>query len=241
MRATFTRLTSDETVGNSYPVWTPDGTRIVFRTRTGMSSIDAQGGGRSVAVSGSTSVADIPGSVSPDGGTLAFVRQTGDFSNDVYVLSLHGEPSPHPVVKTPAFEGGPQFSPDGRWIAYASDESGQMQVYLRPFPGPDRKWSVSTQGGTSPRWNRNGKEIFYRNGNAMMSVEVSASPELALSPPRLLFEQRYAYGNTVSMANYDVSPDGQRFLMVKDDSSSGRLNIVLDWFDELKRLAPPGR
>src|SRR5262249_47727337 len=105
----------------------------------------------------------------------------------------------------------------------------------------DRKWSVSTQGGTSPRWNRNGKEIFYRNGNAMMSVEVSASPELTLSPPRLLFEQRYAYGNTVSMANYDVSPDGQRFLMVKDDSSSGRLNIVLNWFDELKRLAPPGR
>ena len=121
-------------------------------------------------------------------------------------------------------------------MAYASDESGQMQVYVRPFPGPDRKWTVSTQGGTSPRWNRNGRELFYRNENKMMVVDVSTSSELALSQPRLLFEQRYAFGSTITIANYDVSPDGQRFVMVKDESGSGRLNVVLNWVDELTRL-----
>ena len=141
-------------------------------------------------------------------------------------------------MNTPGFEGGGQFSPDGRWIAYASDESGQIQVYVRPFPGPDRKWQVSTQGGTSPRWNGNGRELFYRNGNKMMVVDVSTSPELALSQPRVLFEQRYAFGPTTTIANYDVSPDGQRFVMVKDESGSGRLNVVLNWFEELKARVP---
>src|SRR5262249_3784661 len=158
--------------GNSYPVWTSDGRRVVFRTRTGMSWIDAEGGGRLGTISGSASVGDIPSSVSPDGDTLLFGRQPGGASSDIYALSLRSEPAPHPVGNTPAFEGGSTFSPDGRLIAYASDESGQMEVYLRPFPGPDRKWPVSTQGGTSPCWNRNGKEIFYRKGNAIMAVEV---------------------------------------------------------------------
>src|SRR5262249_37087332 len=171
---------------------TPDGKNVVFRTRTGLYSIDAEGSGRFQAITG-TSVGDIPSSISPDGETLAFNRQTADTSSDVDALSLRGEPHPRAVVKTPAFEGGAEFSPDGRWLVYASDESGQMQVYVRPFPGPDRKWPVSTEGGTSPRWNKNGREVFYRNGNKMMAVDVAISPELELSSPRLLFEQRYAY------------------------------------------------
>jgi hypothetical protein len=86
-------------------------------------------------------------------------------------------------------------------------------------------------------WNRNGKELFYRNGNKMMVVDVSTSPDVRLSPPRQLFEQRYGF-LTVTIPNYDVSRDGQRFLMVKDKSGSGRLNLVLNWFEELKRLVP---
>ncbi len=113
----------------------------------------------------------------------------------------------------------------------------RSEVYVRPFPGPDRKLPVSTQGGTHPRWNQNGKELFYRNGNKMMVVDVSTGPDLTLSQPRVLFEQRYAFG-AQTIANYDVSPDGQRFVMVKDESSSGRLNIILNWFEELKRLVP---
>ena len=115
-----------------------------------------------------------------------------------------------------------QFSPDGRWMVYVSNESGQFEVYLRPYPGPDRKMQVSTQGGTHPKWNRNGKELFYRVGNKMMVVDVSTSPDLTLSQPRVLFEQRYAFGSAQTIPNYDVSPDGQRFVMVKDDSASGR-------------------
>jgi eukaryotic-like serine/threonine-protein kinase len=236
-RATFTRLTSEQTVGNAFPVWTPDGTRVLFRTLTGMYWIAADGSGHPQAIAGSLS-GDLPCSVSADGDTLAFMRQHAQTSRDIYVLSLRGQSQPRPVVSTPAYEGGAQFSPDGHWMAYASDESGQMQVYVRPFPGPDRRWPVSTQGGTQPLWNRNGKEIFYRIGNKMMVVDVSAGVDLTLSQPRQLFEQRYVFQN-VSVANYDVSPDGQRFVMIKDEAGSGRLNVVLNWTEELKRLVPP--
>jgi eukaryotic-like serine/threonine-protein kinase len=164
-------------------------------------------------------------------------RQTADTSGDVYVLDLHGETKPRAVVSAPAYEGGAQFSPNGRWMAYASDESGQMQVYVRPYPGSDRKDQVSTQGGTQPLWNRNGRELFYRNGNKMMVVDVTTSPNLVLSQPRQLFEQRYSFF-TVTIPNYDISADGQRFVMVKDEFGSGRLNLVLNWTEELKRLVP---
>jgi serine/threonine protein kinase/Tol biopolymer transport system component len=235
-RATFTRLTSEQTVGNAFPVWTPDGTRVLFRTSTGMYWIASDGSGHPEAIAGSLS-GDFPCSVSRDGDTLAFMRQNAQTSRDIYVLSLRGEPRPRPVVSTFAYEGGAQFSPDAHWMAYASDESGQMQVYVRPFPGPDRRWQVSPRGGTQPSWSRNGKEIFYRVGNKMMVVDVSGSVDLTLSQPRQLFDQRYVFQN-ISLANYDVSPDGQQFLMVKDETGSGRLNVVLNWTEELKRLVP---
>ena len=235
-RATLTRLTSEQTVGNAFPVWTPNGARVLFRTLTGMYWIATDGSGQSEAIAGSLS-GDLPCSVSRDGDTLAFMRQNAQTSRDIYVLSLSGQSPPRPVVSTSAFEGGAQFSPDGHWMAYASNESGQMQVYVRPFPGPDRRWAVSTQGGTQPSWNRTGKEIFYRIGNKMMVVDVSGDKDLTLSPPRELFDQRYVFQN-VSLANYDVSADGKRFVMVKDETGSGRLNVVLNWTEELKRLVP---
>ena len=235
-RATFTRLTSADTVGNTYAVWTPD-RHVVFRTVTGLRLIDPDAAGHAQAIPG-TSGADIPSSVSPDGQTLAFVRQTPETGGDLYALSLHGDPHPRPFVKTSGYDGGGQFSPDGHWMAYASNESGQFEVYVHPYPGPDRKRQVSGQGGTHPKWNPNGKELFYRNGNKMMVVDVSRRDgDLMLGQPRVLFEQRYAFG-AATIAGYDVSSDGQRFVMVKDDSSSGRLNIVINWFEELKRLVP---
>ena len=232
-RATFTRLTSEQTVGNAFPVWTPDGTRVLFRTSAGMYWMAGDGSGQPQAIRGAIS-GDIPCSVAPDGDTLAFMRQNAQTSRDVYVLSLGGRSEPRPVVQTPAFEGGPQFSPNGHWMAYASDESGQMQVYLRPYSGPDRRWQVSTQGGTQPLWSRTGKEIFYRAGNRMMVVAVSAGADPVLSQPRELFDQRYVFQN-VTLANYDISPDGERFVMIKDEAGSGRLNVVLNWTDELKQ------
>jgi Tol biopolymer transport system component len=237
LRSTFTRLTSQQSETASYPVWTPDGKQVVFRTPTGLRVIDTDGSGRSRAIAGTTSL-DFPSAVSPDGATLAVARPTPDSPADIYVLSLTGDPGPHAVVTGPAFEGGPQFSPDGRWMAYVSNESGQFQVYLRPYPGPDRRWQVSTDGGTSPLWNRSGRELFYRNGNKMMAVFVSTAPDVTLATPRIIFEQPYAYGSTIALTNYDVSADGQRFLMVKRESGVAYLNVVLNWFSELARLAP---
>jgi Tol biopolymer transport system component len=198
--------------------------------------IAADGSGQPEAIAGSLS-GDLPCSIARDGDTLAFMRQNAQTSRDIYVLSLRGPARPRPVVSTAGFDGGAQFSPDGHWMAYASDESGQMQVYVRPFPGPDRRWPVSTQGGSQPTWNRNGREIFYRIGNKMMAVEVSGSADLTLSQPRQLFDQQYVYQN-VSLPNYDVSRDGQRFVMVKEETGSGRLNVVLNWTEELKKLIP---
>ena len=187
--------------------------------------VDADGAGRAHPIP-DTSGADYPASVSPDGNTLAFLRQSADTSADIYMLSLHGEPKPHPVVNTPAFEGGVEFSPDGRWLAYVSDDSGQMQVYVRPVAGPDRRWPVSTQGGTSPIWSRSGRELFYRYGGKMMVVKVSIGAELTFSPPEPLFEQAFAFGPTQTFANYDVSLDGQRFLMVKNAAGAEHLNVT---------------
>jgi len=237
VRATFTRLTSDSTTGNSFPIWTSDGTRVIFRTGTGLFSIDASGGGQAEPIPG-TSISDFPTGVSPSGDGLLIARQTSDTGQDVYLLSLRGQPDPKPVVATPALEGGGQYSPDGRWLVYVSDGSGQMQVYIRPSHGPERRWQVSTAGGTSPVWSRNGREVFYRNGNKMMAVAVTAGAELTLSAPQMLFDQPYAYGQTITIPNYDVSPDGQRFLMIRIDPTAGRLNVILNWLDELKRLSP---
>jgi serine/threonine-protein kinase len=234
-RATLTPVSSQEFVGASDPVWTRDGKRIVFQTFTGMRWVDTDGSGRSQAIP-ETSIADLPTSISPDGETLLFVKQTADRSGDIYSLSLRGEPKPHAIVSTPGYDGAGAFSPDGQWIVYASDESGQMQVYVRRNGGSERT-QISTEGGSQPVWSHAGTELFYRLGNKMMVVAVTPGSDLAPSRPRLLFEQRYAF-NTTTIPNYDVSPDGQRFVMVKDESESGRVSLVLNWFEELKAKVP---
>jgi eukaryotic-like serine/threonine-protein kinase len=236
-RSTFTRLTTTDILGNTFAVWTPDGHGVLFRSLTGIRRVDPDSGGTTQIIP-NTTLHSLPTSVSRDGQTLAYIQQSPETNGDLYTLSLHGDPQPRAVVKTSGYDGGGQFSPDGRWLAYVSNESGQFDVYVRPYPGPDRRMQVSTEGGTHPRWNRNGKELFYRNGNKMMVVDVSASPDLRLSRPRVLFEQRYAFGSAQTVPNYDVSPDGERFVMVKDDSASGRINVVLNWLEELKRLVP---
>src|SRR5262249_17831047 len=130
-RSTFTRLTSSATFSNSFPIWTPDGKRVVFRTAVGIHWIDVDRMTATAHRIPDTTNGDFPTSVAPDGDTVVEVRQTTDASPDVYALSLSGKSPPRPIVNTAAFEGGGMFSPDGRWIAYVSDESGQRQVYVR--------------------------------------------------------------------------------------------------------------
>jgi serine/threonine-protein kinase len=113
-----------------------------------------------------------------------------------------------------------------------------MEVFLRPFPGPARRWQVSSEGGTHPVWSRNGRELLYRNGDKMMAVDVDVDSEPMLSQPRILFEQRYAFGIGTTIPNHDCSPDGERCVMVKDESGSRGLSLVLNWFEELKTRVP---
>ena len=136
------------------------------------------------------------------------------------------------------------FSPDGRWLAYVSDESGRYEIYVQPFPGPGGKWQISTAGGTQPLWARNGQELFYRNGPQMMVVGITAQPGFSAGNPKLLFEGQYYYETALSSNNYDITPDGRRFVMIMEGGEEGetlltQIHVVLNWFEELKRLAPP--
>jgi hypothetical protein len=235
VRSNFTRLTSDNSVGNSYGVWTRDGARVVFRTATGMRIANADGSGEPEMIP-DTSVSDFPNAVTVDGTAIAVTRQTADRSGDVYLVSLTGAFKPKPLVSTPSYEGGAKFSPDGRWIVYASDESGRFEVYARPVSGPGRRSLVSAHGGSYPAWSPDGREIFYRQGDKMFAVKVAIGSDLTLSQPEVLFEQRFAFGTLISFANYDVDRDGQRFAAIKDQSNAGRLNVVLNWSAGLDRL-----
>jgi serine/threonine-protein kinase len=236
-RSTFTRI-ADDPARTSFPVLTPDGQRVVYKSESNeLHSMTLDGSRRSEAIAGTTAN-DYPGSISPDGKHLLFVRITTETLGDIYQATLDGDSDIQPILQTPAYDGSAQLSPDGRWLVYTSDESGEAEVYLSRFPEMDQRWQVSTQSGTQPRWNRNGREIFYREVDKMMAVEVALDAEPVLEEPVLLFEKRYAFGTGLSLPNYDVSGDGQQFLMVKEDQSGNHLNLVLNWTAELERLAP---
>jgi Tol biopolymer transport system component len=244
-RETLSRFTF-EGDQNLAPVWTPDGKRIAFRsTKEGPSNIfwqlaDGSGGLERLATS---EYVQISTSWSPDGQALAFVQFNPNKRAEIWVLRM-GDRKAKPFLQTRFNEVGPRFSPDGRWLAYNSDESGRYEVYVQPYPGPGGKWQISTEGGTEPVWNPNGRELFYRSGDKMMAVDVVNQPGFAAGRPRKLFEGRYGANLNPVNANYDVSRDGQRFLMTKESeqgSSATQINVVLNWFEELKEKVPTGR
>ena len=119
-----------------------------------------------------------------------------------------------PFLRTQFDEAVPQFSPDGRWLAYISNGTGRHEIYVQSYPGPGGKWADPDQGGAEPVWNPNGRELFYRNGDKLMAVDIATQPGFAASTPRMLFQGRYVLA-PFPASNYDVSPDGQRFLMLK--------------------------
>jgi serine/threonine-protein kinase len=240
---TTTRFTFEGNT-NGNPVWTPDGKRIAFNSnRDGAINLywqlaDGSGGLERLTTS---QYLHTPISWSPDGRLLAFFEVNPITQRDIWVLGM-GDHKPQPFLRTPFDEAVPQFSPDGRWLAYVSNETGRNEIYVQSYPGPGGKWQISTEGGTEPAWNRNGRELFYRSGDKMMAVEIASQPGFSAGKPRMLFEGQYASA-PFPTTNYDVSPDAQRFLMIKpseQEAATTQINIVLNWFEELKQKVPTG-
>ena len=223
-RGTSSRQTTEGL--NRYPVWAPEGRNLTFGSnRVGLDSMYQK------SVDGLSEAEQLipdqpsqyPGSWSGDGTKLAFVEAREATNWDIGILHMGPPRSVEPFLDHPQFrEFHPAFSPDGRWLAYTSDESGREQVYVCRYPGPGRKWLISINGGLSPTWAREGRELFYRepsqNGRTkwMMAVEVTISgDQLFPGAPMRLFEENYNYSRPIR--SYDVSPDGQSFLMIRRD------------------------
>ena len=232
---------------NNNALWTPDGEFLIVSSSPGykLRRVRADGTGSPEPISAGKGDNQIPGSVTADGKLLAYCENGVDTLEDIWVMPLEPGGPPRVLVQTPASDVTPAISPSGRFLAYASNESGQFEIYLRSFPDGGSRVQVSANGGFHPVWARNGKELFYRaplgaSKSRMMAAEVSLGKPIRISRSGGLFEDSYsASGETPS---YDVLPDGQHFLMVELDREASRVthvNIVLNWFEELKRLVPP--
>jgi eukaryotic-like serine/threonine-protein kinase len=239
-RSTLTRLTQESS--NGMPNWTPDERRIAFYSnkdgpvRVFWQSADGSGGME--RLTGGKN--QFPNSWSPDGSRLVFCELSPTAGYDLWVQRI-GDHEAQPFLRTRFNEFAAQVSPDGRWLAYTSDESGRNEIYVRPYPGPGGKWQVSTNGGAEAMWNRNGRELFYRSGNAMMVVAITTQAGFVAGTPRKLFEGPYVQTSR-GVQQYDVTSDGQRFLMMKpvdeEPPAVTQINVVLNWFEELKQKVP---
>jgi serine/threonine-protein kinase len=245
--ATLARLTSDPAVDN-FPVWTPDAKRIIFSSaRAGPLALYSQ------AADGTGHVEPLlkhptplaPSAMAPDGKQLV-VRDYAAVGYDLSLVHLDGTPRIEPLIHTPFIEDNAAISPDGRWLAYQSNESSQNEIYVRPFPNVEGgRWLVSSGGGQQPVWARNGSELFYIDPNALalMAVAVQTGSSFSSSPATKLFDTQQYY--SAPGRPYDISLDGQKFLMLKlvpspaEKMAPANITVVLNWFAELKaRVAP---
>ncbi len=244
-RGTSRRLT-DEKGSEYWAIWTTDGKRIVFNsTRTGRPMAPLlwkpADGSRPEELFAEGEYHQQPKSWSADGNVMVLTEGLNPETGvDIWMLKMDGDRKPEPFLHQGYNEFHPIFSPDGRWIAYATDESGREEVYVRPYPGPGDLIPISTDGGMEPVWSPDGKVLYYRDtsGSKMMAVSFITEPELRVGSPKLLFEGKY-FGGSLWGRNYDIAPDGTRFLMITDEGQiekSTQINIILNWSEELKRL-----
>jgi serine/threonine-protein kinase len=244
-RATLELFTKDP-AGNPLVAWSPDGSQLAFGSeRSGVSNVyrqSADGSGEPEHLVDSE-VLQMPVSYAPDGSLLISVGVAGQ-QRDLHLMNLNGDRSVRPLIHGPANELWAEVSPDGRWVAYDSDESGQFEVYVRPFPDAygGGRWQLSSSGGRQPVWSRDGRELFYRDfAGAMISVPVRPGSRFSAGRPLRLFDGEGFLGAGAQGGGrtFDVSPDGARFLLLKNGpEQAAELIVVLNWFDELRRLAP---
>ena len=244
-RETLSRFTVDPAI-DRFPLWSLDGQRLIFR------SWREDDGFYGKAADGSGSIEHIlanpfsrwPYSWSEGGEQLVYEENNPVTGSDVGMLSMDGEGILTPIIQEPFDQMNPAVSPDGRWIAYESNETGRSEVYVQRFPQAGNKRKISSSGGAVPLWGRNGEELFFRNGNDVMVVPVEKGPTFAPGTAEVLFSGEYLMdpvGGTRHRRGYDYDVRRDRFLMVKLDESqytSTELAVVVNWFEELKRLAP---
>jgi len=257
-RQTLTRLT-DAPAPDQFPVWTPDSRRVLFASQrvASVSNLYGQAANNTGTVERLTTSPNVqfPLSISPDGTRLIVREAVPTTGVDLRILrldpstSLGASPATpprtpsrqtEPLLQTPFNEDNGEISPDGHWLAYQSNESGRFEISVRPFPNVDEgRWTISTSGGTRPLWARSGTELFYLDGaGAMTRVAVQTAPTFSAGTPAKVFDTRYYNGG--SGRAYDVSPDGQRFLMIKASGTeqAPSMVVVLNWLEELKAKLP---
>jgi dipeptidyl aminopeptidase/acylaminoacyl peptidase len=250
-RRLSSRLTSDD-AWEGYPVWTPDGASLVFSSSRDGGSIfrqAANGAGaaeqlvsRSTPTGISSTSPLFPYAVSPEG-RLTLYFSTDANGSDLFTMPLEAGAQVTPLVQTRFDERLPAVSPDGRWLAYRSNESGRYEIYVRAFPGVDAsKVQISRAGGDRPEWAPNGRELFYVEGDALMSVPVTTGPRFEAGAPVKLFESRGRL--FLPDGRYGVSRDAQRFLMLTNNPDDDHvvqrpeIRVILNWTEELKAKVP---
>jgi len=222
----------------------PDGKRILFRSdRSGpgnnlfLKLADGTGADEQITKLGM----NVPSSITRDGKLAFFDKPDPKTGQDIWMVPLESEHKPVVVLQSQFAELAPEISPDGMFLAYVSNESGRTEIYVRSFPGPGGKWQISTEGGTEPLWARNGRELFYRSGENTMAADITPGLPFKAGTPHKLFEGKYEQRPNGSYPNYDISPDGQHFLMVKagaQTEAAAQLHVVLSWFTELQQRVP---
>jgi Tol biopolymer transport system component/predicted Ser/Thr protein kinase len=237
-----TRLTSD---GGSWPLWSPDGKRVLFLRPSQFAAVAADGSGAVEPIM-TVKTATYPASWSADGKSLAYLESLPqDAINRIWTKPMPGPGEPNKLIESKFALRDAEFSPDGRWMVYTSNESGAVEVYVQAFPGPGEKHKISTAGGVNPAWARSGRELFYLEPRpsgklAMMAVDFAAGGAFKPSTPHALFEGDWE--STTPLRSYDVTPDGQHFIMFRTepppDERVTKLNVVLNWFEELNKRAP---
>ena len=250
------RLTQDGGGRDMLPVWTPDGTRIVFHANTADNAalgdlfvIPADGSGPARQLTSVENAGDYPTSVSPDGREVVFTRILDPGPNlhrEIMVVSLDGDGEARPILEGDFAFGNASLSPDGNWLAYRSDESGQFEIYIQPYPGPGAKTPVSIGGGTGAVWSTDGTTLFYRAGEDFMAVDLETEPGLTVGRPRPLFDGEMYFRVTGGGGRqYHVAPDGRLVLIRRGEALAevgaddpAHLVVVEDWFADLRAAAP---